>query len=287
MADCAPEPKPGLDRVAGACSKVAALAAVGFRDTRIDGSCPRLEFLLAEGRRDYDKGLFSGICQAAEMLKFRVRVMSAAAMARLEVARCGSDAAEAGRAPKGMMLLDRREIVIQADRRSQVRMQALMHEFGHLADLWSLVLRDPGVARREFCFFGEGEGARGGPGSFAEKWFGRVQRLWWDREMVADAAAAAMAEMHGLGLYPYLTAFLSTAWGAYEDSTAGGPQQAVLALTRELRGQGAGPVGPKPAPQAWLLGALERIMPRAACAAAAGEGLLGHVEFLRGEASAS
>lgn len=105
--------------------------------------------------------------------------------------------------------------------------------------------------------------------------------------MVADAVAVAMAEMRGLGLYPYLTAFLSTAWGAYEDSTAGGPQQAVLALTRELRGRGAGPVGPKPEPQAWLLETLERVMPRAACAVAAGEGLLAHVEFLRGEASAS
>lgn len=285
MADCAPEPKPGLDRVAGACSKVAALAAVGFRDTRIDGSCPRLEFLLAEGRRDYDEGLFSGICRAAEMLKFRVRLTSAAAVARLEVARCGSDAAEAGRAPKGMMLLDRREIVIQADRRSQVRMQVLMHEFGRLADLWSLVLRDPGVARREFCFIGEGEGARGGPGSFAEKWFGRVQRLWWDRQMVADAAAAALAEICGLGLYRYLAAFLVTAWRAYDD--VNDPERAILPPTRELRKRGAGPVGPKPAPQAWLLEALERIMPRAACAAAAGEGLLAHVEFLRGEASAS
>lgn len=270
-----------------ACVKVAKLAGEGFEGVLIDGSCPPLEFLLAEGRRDYDEDLFLRIGRVAALLKFRVRVTSAAAIRRLKAVRGGPDMTGAGRAPKGMMLLDRREIVIQADRRPQVRMRAVMHEFGHLADLRSLVLRDPGAARREFCFFGEGEGARGGPGGFAEEWFGRVQRLWWDREMVADAAAAAMAEMHGLGLYPYLTAFLSTAWGAYEDSTAGGPQQAVLALTRELRGQGAGPVGPKPEPRAWLLETLERIMPRAACAAAAGEGLLAYVEFLRGEASAS
>lgn len=268
-----------------ACVKVAKLAGEGFEGVLIDGSCPRLKFLLAEGRRDYDESLFMKICQAAALLKFRVRLTSAAAMARLEAARCGSDAVEAGRAALGMLLLDRREIVIQADRRSWVRMLALMHEFAHLADLVALKLRDPGTARREFCFFGEGEGARGGPGSFAEKWFGRVQRLWWDREIVADAAAAALAEICGLGLYRYLAAFLVTAWRAYDDMND--PERAILLPTRELRKRGAGPAGPKPAPQAWLLEALERIMPRAACAAAAAEEMLACAELLRGEASAS
>lgn len=95
---------------------------------------------------------------------------------------------------------------------------------------------------------------------------------------MAELAAATLAELHGLELYAYMAHMLGVAWNAYWDSASGDPWLACLVLTRWFREQGILPPGHRPEPQVWFAEVLNRLLPRAACAAWIGEHLLALAE---------
>lgn len=182
------------ERFAAAWETVTGLALQGFRDVRIDGSCPSLEFLRAGGRPEYADGLFRQVAAAVETLGFRFRLRLAYQMRDLgpEVA------ARHGRTPRGLTVFgpdrQRWEVAVLANLPPPERLRVALHEFGHAADAVAAVV----VGEPQRCW----------------ETGGSPERAY--RELVADVVAAVLAEMHRLQLYRYVTAVQVTLWRLHD-----------------------------------------------------------------------
>lgn len=209
---------------------VTGLVVRGFRDLRLDGSCPCLEFLRTAGRPEYDEVLFRRVAAAVEMVGFRFRLRLAYQIRRLE-----PRIAQWGKTPAGLCLFapdpERREVAVLANLALPWRMYVALHEFGHVAD---------GLAA---ALVGEL-----GPWREAGEIFGRA---YLELELVANVVAALLAEMHGLELYRYVTAVQVTLWQLLD--TAGEEPASVCRFAADYLCRVAGRVGGAAAVALWLL----------------------------------
>jgi len=224
----------------GAWGAVTGLVVRGFRDLRLDGSCPCLEFLRTAGRPEYDEVLFRRVVAAVEMLGFRFRLRLAYQIRKLE-----PRIAQWGKTPAGLCVFardrERREVAVLANLALPRRMYVALHEFGHVAD---------GVAA---ALVGEL-----GPWREAGEILGRA---YLELELVANVVAALLAEMHGLELYRYVTAVQVTLWQLLD--TAGERPASVDRFAVDYLSRVAGRVGGAGAVALWLLDEAARSEDRA------------------------
>jgi len=268
-----------VGRMERACARVADLAARSFADVRVDplsgkASCPELDALLGgedRARPDYDEGLWNRAARGIEAAGFRLRLASAAKLRRLE-RDAGRRALPGDPPPDGMVIWQDREVLVLARRNMGRRLDAALHELAHLADEVAL---DLGAARDFWlCGFCDKDEAA----------LKEATRLWWDRELVADMVAAAMADAAGLRLGPRMRQFLGTIHTAREELTG---RMAASPFARALWRLGGGVGGvlvpvpvdePREQPAAWAAKTLDRIAPRALRAAVTAELLMANAQ---------